>query len=222
MRVAGMLRVDHVMGLHRLFWIPQGFSAGQGMYVQYPVEELYAVLCLESHRHRCAVVGEDLGTVPRSVRPAMRRHNLRRTFVLQYAKAPDDPHPLAGLDVQGVASLNTHDLPTFAAFWRSLRSRSRKAWVRDLRRGGWLKREDDGAASVFRASLAYLADSPADVVLIDLEDLWSETRAQNVPGTTTERANWRGRARYPLEVFTKMPRVLRTLHDLHRRRSRPR
>ena len=244
MRVAGMLRVDHVMGLHRLFWIPEGFGAGEGVYVRYPVEELYAVLCLESHRHRCIVVGEDLGTVPRSVRPAMRRHNLRRTFVLQYATAPDEEHSLAGLDVEGVASLNTHDLPTFAAFWRgldlaqrgalgrldrtqarrerALRSRLRKAWIRDLRRGGWLERKDAGSAAALRACVAYLAESSAEVVLIGLEDLWSETRAQNVPGTSTERANWCGRARYPFEVFTKMPRVLRTLRELHRRRGRPR
>ncbi len=70
--------------------------------------------------------------------------------------------------------------------------------------------------------MAYLAESSAEVVLIGLEDLWLETRAQNVPGTTTERANWCGRARYPFEVFTKMPRVLRTLRELHRRRGRPR
>jgi 4-alpha-glucanotransferase len=236
MRVAGMLRVDHVMGLHRLFWIPEGFGAGEGVYVRYPVDELYAVLCLESHRHRCIVVGEDLGTVPRSVRPAMRRHNLRRSFVLQYATGPDEGHSLAGLEVEGVASLNTHDLPTFAAFWRgldlgqrgaprreqALRSKLRKAWIRDLRRGGWLKGQDAGAAAALRACVAYLAESSAEVVLIGLEDLWLETRAQNVPGTTTERANWCGRARYPFEVFTKMPRVLRTLRELHRRRDRPR
>ncbi len=222
MRVAGMLRLDHVMGLHRLFWIPEGFGPAEGVYVHYPVEELYAVLCLESQRHRCIVVGEDLGTVPRSVRPAMRRHNLRRTFVLQYASDSDDKQPLAGLDVEGLASLNTHDLPTFAAFWRGLDLKLRKAWIRDLRRGGWLRGKDVGAAAALRACVAYLADSKAEVLLIGLEDLWSETRAQNVPGTTAAGANWCRKARYPFEVLAKMPRVLRVLRELHRRRGRPR
>ncbi len=219
MRVAGMLRVDHVMGLHRMFWIPEGFDAGGGVYVHYPVEELYAVLCLESHRQRCVVVGEDLGTLPRSVRPAMRRHNLRRSFVLQYATDPGARQPLAGLDVQGVASLNTHDLPTFAAFWRGRTAGQRRAWIRGLRRGAWLQREDAGVGAALRACVALLAESPAEVVLIGLEDLWAETRAQNVPGTTAERGNWRARARYPFEVFTKMPRVLRVLRELQRRRG---
>ena len=74
---ASVLRIDHVMGLHRLFWIPEGAEPKDGVYVRYPENELYAILCIESNRHRCAVVGEDLGTVPHYVPAMMKKHGLR-------------------------------------------------------------------------------------------------------------------------------------------------
>lgn len=217
MRVADVLRVDHVMALHRLFWIPRGFAPDQGVYVTYPTEELYAVVCLESNRHRCRVVGEDLGTVPRELRPRLRRHNLRRTTVLQLSASPRRRRPLAGLDVEGVAALSTHDTPTFASWWRGL-DVGRRALEAELRRGGWLTGKSATPLAALRACLAFLADGPAELVLVQLEDLWLETRAQNVPGTTTERSNWSGRSRYALEELAGLARVRRTLGDLDRRR----
>ena len=77
------------MGLHRFFWIPNGAGPREGTYVRYPSEELYAILCLESHRHGARIVGEDLGTVPPYVRPEMARRGVRRIFVLQYGLTPD-------------------------------------------------------------------------------------------------------------------------------------
>jgi 4-alpha-glucanotransferase len=238
MSVCGTLRIDHVMGLHRLFWIPKGFEAAEGVYVRYPAEELYALTCLESHRRRCAVVGEDLGTVPPSVRPALKRRGLKRTFVLQYACRPRSRWPLSNLPVSGVASLNTHDVPQFAGFWRGLdiddrldlgllkradarRERSRRArlleaMLRDLRRQGRLATAHPTVRSALRGCLSFLADSDADLVMVNLEDLWMETRPQNVPGTTTERPNWRRRMRYPLEEIRRMPRTLRALHVVDR------
>src|SRR3990172_6909058 len=88
-----LLRIDHVMGLHRLFWIPKGLEARDGVCVRYPAEELYAIFCLESHRHRASIVGENLGTVPAYVNSAMARHNLHRMYVLQYEL---DPGPNKG------------------------------------------------------------------------------------------------------------------------------
>jgi 4-alpha-glucanotransferase len=241
MEPAGMLRIDHVMSLHRLFWIPDGHGPADGVYVHYPVEELYAVLSLESWRNRCVVVGEDLGTVPRDVRPAMRKHGLLRTCVLRFERGSNPRRPLESMKIDGVAALRTHDMPTFAAFWRGLdigrrtrlghlspgdarrereaRRRTKAAWLRDLRRGGRLRAGDPGTAAAHRACLQLLADSEAQMVLVDLEDLWSETRPQNVPGTTTEYPNWRRKARYPQEVFETMSGVLRVLRDLNRRRK---
>jgi len=118
MRHAGMLRIDHVMGLYRLYWVPDGFAATEGVYVRYAADELFAILCLESQRHACALVGEDLGTVPDAVPPAMRRHGLAGLHVAQFALPGHLGQPLGDAAGTQVACVNTHDTPTFAGWWR--------------------------------------------------------------------------------------------------------
>src|SRR5207253_8981248 len=117
MEHAGILRIDHHMGLHRLFWIPAGGEPKDGVYVRYPDEELYAILTIESHRHNCVVLGEDLGTVPEYVPRAMRAHGVRRMYVVQYELKPEGPAPAGRPPAESIASINTHDMPTFAGFW---------------------------------------------------------------------------------------------------------
>ena len=114
---AAMLRIDHVMGFHRLYWVPDGMPATAGVYVRYPADELYAVHLLESHRQQCALVGEDLGTVPDAVPEAMRRHGMHRLFVVQFSLPGAAGEAMAAPAPETVASLNTHDMPTFAGFW---------------------------------------------------------------------------------------------------------
>ena len=118
MHHARLLRIDHVMGLHRLYWVPRGFEARQGTYVNYPAEELHAIFNLESHRNRTRLVGENLGTVPPAVNESMERHGLREMFVVQFEERPDPKAALRSPPALSVASLNTHDTPTFAAHWR--------------------------------------------------------------------------------------------------------
>jgi 4-alpha-glucanotransferase len=116
MSVAGVLRLDHVMGLYRLFWVPRGLSARDGIYVGMPAEELFAALCIEAHRHDCVVVGEDLGTVPDEVREAMHHHGLLGMYVAEFAQ-PSWPGAELGQPSPGsMASIDTHDTPTFAGF----------------------------------------------------------------------------------------------------------
>ncbi|TMQ12474.1 MAG: 4-alpha-glucanotransferase [Deltaproteobacteria bacterium] len=117
MRVSGMLRIDHVMGLFRLYCVPGGFPATQGVYLRYPHDELLAVLALESNRARCALVGEDLGTVPEQVRPAMARHGLFRIHVGQWHMPGEPGEAPIPSPPESVASLNTHDMATFAGWW---------------------------------------------------------------------------------------------------------
>ncbi|MFN3974527.1 MAG: 4-alpha-glucanotransferase [Dehalococcoidia bacterium] len=239
---AGILRVDHVMGLHRLFWIPKGMEAKEGVYVRYPAEEFYAILALESQRHRVVVVGEDLGTVPPEVRPAMACHALYRSFVLQFQLAPSPHQPLAPMPLQVVASLNTHDMPPFAAFWhgddiedrhalglldaagvareKAWRQTLKKALVTFLQREGWLTGNPNDPQRVLEACLALLAHSPAAFLIVNLEDLWLERQPQNVPGTTVERPNWRRKARYSLEEFIHLPPVVGTLRQIALARPR--
>jgi 4-alpha-glucanotransferase len=212
---AGMLRIDHALGLHRMYWVPEGASAKDGLYVHYNAGEMYAILSLESHRARCAVTGEDLGTVPDYVRPSMQRHGLSRLYVGQFSVPDREDAPIVEPPHDVVASINTHDTPTWAGFWRGddievrvgmgLLDRE-EAEAEHAGRRATLQRtaaylcaegflaageEDDGVA-VMRAFTAFLAASPAELVIVTLEDLWMEASPQNVPGTSPdERPNWR-------------------------------
>jgi 4-alpha-glucanotransferase len=120
MRHAGAVRIDHVMGLKRLYWIPIGASAAEGAYVRYPFEDLVRLIALESVRARCLVIGEDLGTVPEGFRPAMERAGLMSCRVLYFERdaeqafLPPEHYPEAAL-----TSVSTHDLPTLRGFWSS-------------------------------------------------------------------------------------------------------
>jgi 4-alpha-glucanotransferase len=236
LRLAGVLRLDHMMGLHRLYWIPHGMHARDGIYVQYPAEELYAILSLESHKSRSLLVGEDLGTVPPEVRPAMTRHNIGRMYVMQYEIQPHAPNPLTPIPDGSVASFNTHDMFPFAGFWQGLDIQERvdlghlsaqgaegergyrsfliAAMIRSLKERGLLK-PDAEPADVFRACLEFMGQSPAMFVLVTLEDLWLETQPQNIPGTWRERPNWRRRGQKSFDEFTRMPQVLEALHTLN-------
>ncbi len=236
LQYAGILRIDHVMGFHRLFWIPKGLEASQGVYVRYRAEEFYAILALESHRSKTIVVGEDLGTVPAYVRPAMSRHGLQRLYVLQYELACNPQKPMSRIPPDSIASLNTHDMPPFAAFWKASDIKEReamkllnrasariewrnrrylkKALVTFLQSKGWLKGKAQDILAIIKACLAFLSASQARVVLINLEDLWLETQPQNIPSTREEYPNWRRKARYTLEAFCQMSEVRDTLREV--------
>lgn len=238
LRFAGVLRIDHMPSFHRVYWISPGHEPSAGAYVSYPAEELYAVFSLESHRHRALLVGEDLGTVPPEVPAAMARHNVHRMSVGQYELKPDPAAALPEPPAASLACVNTHDMPPFASFWEGKdigerhelnlidgetavkeergREELHEALFSFLRSQGPLGENAD-AASVLRALLAHLRDGPARVLLVNLEDLWSETRPQNVPSTTGESSpNWRRKARYSLEEFTQMREVLDALREVNR------
>lgn len=230
LRYSGLLRIDHVMQLYRLFWIPQDMDASAGVYVRYPVDELFAVLSLESHRHQAIVVGENLGTVPPEIGEAMDRHDVLGMYVVQYELQPGS-QGLRTPPARSAASLNTHDMPTFRAFWeardvgvlqqlgffdegqareeRERRSALRRQILEELPPE---ERSDERAhAGVLRRLLEILAASPARMVLVNLEDLWGEAEPQNVPGTHTERPNWRRKARFGFEEFSTKPEVVDAL-----------
>jgi 4-alpha-glucanotransferase len=238
---AGLLRIDHVMQLHRLFWIPRGMETSAGVYVTYPAEELYAVLSLESHRHQAMIVGENLGTVTSEVYESMDRHDIHGMYVVQYELQPGS-QGLREPPAKTAASLNTHDMPTFAAFLQAkdvdeLQSlgflspeqaqaeRERRAQIgRTLEEALPPEQRGRGAATqeaILRQRLEHLAASPARMMLINLEDLWHETEPQNVPGTHMERPNWQRKARLSFEEFSTRADVvepLRRVDELRRRR----
>jgi 4-alpha-glucanotransferase len=243
MAYASMLRIDHVMGLHRAFWVPEGFSAADGLYVHNRAEEYYAVLCLESHRHQVQLVGENLGTVPLYVNEALARYKILGMHVGQFAVNTDPANALEAVPSNTVASLNTHDTATFMSFWtgadiddrlalglldqeqaqqeRNYRAVQREALVAYLRVIGRLG-DDATPAAVAKAWLAFLAAGEEEFLLVNLEDLWLESAPQNVPGTWQERPNWQRKARFSIEEIRAMPEIihlLQSIRDIRRRIS---
>ncbi len=209
-----MLRIDHVMGLFRLYCVPTGRPATDGVYVRYRPDELLAILALESSRARCAVAGEDLGTVPPEVRPAMAKHGLFRLHVGQWY-LPTRPGAAPGpAPAESIASLNTHDTPTFAGWWRcgdiddkldlglvdaehAHAERLDRATMKDaLIEFGATRPGDDVLTEPERAMVTATADlalGPAEIVLLALDDLVLDPVPHNVPGTTSQRPNWQRR-----------------------------
>ena len=179
MRHARLLRIDHVMGLHRLWIVPRGAPPTAGAYVRYPADEHWAAVCLEAARHGTQIVGENLGTVPEDTDAALHEHRALGMWVAEF-HAPERPH--AGT----LATIGTHDLPTFATWWHDLEPRHRGRLLDALRAGGQLATtygEVLDPQDVHEALLAWMGESDAEVVLVTLEDLWLETQAQNEPGS---------------------------------------
>jgi len=191
LQYARLLRIDHVMSFHRLFVIPNGCDAADGVYLRYPAQEFYQIVCDESRRYGSVIVGEDLGTVPPEVRPAMERNGLLRSYVLPFETDEN------AIPADCAASLNTHDMLPFAA--------------------GTGGRDD--VTRALRLALAKLAGSKAALVLVNLEDLWLETEPQNRPGTGDEFPNWRRKARLSFEEFSRDPFVCDTLREIDRLRK---
>jgi 4-alpha-glucanotransferase len=242
-RMARFLRIDHVMGLHHLFWVPEGMSAQDGAYVQYRMDEWCAILCLESHRHQTGVVGEHLGTVPEEVNRSMRRHHIRHTFVVEYELESED-QPQQPSDPRCVASLNAFDAPLFAAWWRDedlelrcelelldaeglnkeLERRDKlkrllAAWLRDH---GWLDESQPSLQQIVSATQKLLASSPAEMVIVNLEDLWGQSDPQNISGAAFARMNWRHKAICTFDEIKRHGAVTEALRQVNRIRRQGR
>jgi 4-alpha-glucanotransferase len=204
-------------------------------------QDLFATGQLTSQRHQCAVVGEDLGTVPDHVRPAMRRHGIARLFVGQFAMPGRVGEPLGEPSGEQVASLNTHDTATFAGFWRGTdiddrldlrlitslqadeerlgRAETRRAILATSDDAGIDDISDQACATAMAHCTRDLAASAAHVVLVTGEDLWLELSPQNVPGTSDERPNWQRPWSRTVEQLENDAGALAVLDDVARCRS---
>ena len=232
-RVAGFLRIDHVMSLTRLFWIPGGGGVRDGTYVRYPVEELLAVHVLESHHHRCTLVGENLGVVPPEVDEALERHAIHGMSLVQFEAEADEPEPP---DADEVAMVGNHDTATFAGWLegRDIDERvrhglldpedaeeeheARQATVRRLMDtvcGGRVEAEE-----LLGAVMEWLGSSPSPMVLPWVEDLWLEPEPVNVPGTrSSQRPNWQRPWRRLLDDVVDDPEITALLDRLNEARA---
>ena len=209
LRYAGGIRIDHVLGLSRLWWVPAGHSSAEGSYVAYDADALLGILALEATRAGAVVVGEDLGTVEASMRRRLDERGVLGSDVLWFARTDDGWFlPPAQWRAEAAASVTTHDLPTVAGWadGESVRvravldqlaqpleqeladhARGKQMLLAMLEHEGLLDDDDDLSLSLHRALVA----SPCRVVLAAYADAVGDLRQPNLPGTVDEYPNWR-------------------------------
>ena len=216
MRHAGALRIDHAMGLSRLFWIPDGAPGSAGAYVQYFMDAMLGELSLESHRARCMIIGEDLGTVAPGFRERMAEANILSYRVAFFEREKNGLgfEPASAYPAKAVACVATHDLPTLVGWWtgadidereaigslkpeeaaagRALRATERGKLAEAIGRPD-LASQPEASPALLQALHAFLAATPSMLVMAQADDLVGERDAVNLPGTDQERPNWRRR-----------------------------
>ena len=237
MRHVGALRIDHVMGLMRLFWIPAGGTPAAGAYVAYPPDDLFGIVALESQRNHCLVVGEDLGTVPDAVREAMVRYGVLSYRLFYFEKEQGGGfRPPAGYPAPALVAVSTHDLPTLSGYWygNDLDARARLGLFpsEEMHRQQILARAQDRAqllvalereqllpgilstgnpelsADLARAIHVYLARTPSQVMMVRPEDFLEQAEQVNLPGSTAPYPNWRRKLPLNLEEWPANPRFV--------------
>jgi 4-alpha-glucanotransferase len=201
---AAGLRLDHVMGLFRLFWIPRDAQAAGGAYLRYPARELLAILAEESRKTHTFIIGEDLGLVEPAMRTRLRHSGVLSYRLLWFEDAPPEEWPR-----ESAAAIGTHDLPTVAGIWNFSEPDQRQHHLR--RRLTDATGLPDGTPPVEVAVAAYqrLARAKSRIVLASFEDALGIEERTNEPGTTTERPNWRLALTKPFEEIEKDDGVLR-------------
>ncbi|HEU4565776.1 MAG TPA: 4-alpha-glucanotransferase [Gemmatimonadaceae bacterium] len=240
-RHAGAVRIDHILGFFRQFWIPAGKDGKDGAYVRFPTEELLGILALEATRAGALVVGEDLGTVPPEVPPTLRRWGILGSRVLYFEREGLAFRPADGYEPLSLTTANTHDMATITGWWegrdvalrreagiigdedaaaaRADREEERRLLLERLAADGALPRESvpDADAIADEAALRgavhdFLCRTPAALVALSLDDLVGETEPVNLPGVGPDRyPSWTRRLRLPLERLKGDAGVARSL-----------
>jgi len=242
MRNAGALRIDHVMALARLFWIPKGLSGADGGYVRNPFDELAAIVALESVRNRCMVIGEDLGSVPDGLRDSLRDRGFLSYRVLVYERhwqsdgrfcLPDEYPP------QSLATVATHDMPTVTEYWHGgdiarraqlgmhpgIQQQEEEAARRHGERAGILRllgelglspAHPETAAAVVESLHEAIARTRSMLAVVQLDDLLGETEPVNIPGTYREYPNWRRKLALSIEEIAGDERWARLTTSMRR------
>lgn len=240
---AGGLRIDHVMGLQRLWVLPEGADPRHGAYLNYPREDLLRLLCLEATRHRALIVGEDLGTVPDGLREALGRRLILGMRVLLFEQADGHFTPPDAWPVDALATTTTHDLPTLRGWlagrdihWREAagqirpeqaeadreyRQRERQALESALHASG--QRHGQAPEDDLDAAIAFIGRTPAPLVLLPLEDAVGSEEQPNLPGPGDQHPNWRRRWPEAATSLLERPEVSARLQRLdHTRRQQER
>ncbi|MEJ0028585.1 MAG: 4-alpha-glucanotransferase [Rhizomicrobium sp.] len=239
MRHAGGVRIDHAMGLYRLWVIPDGAGSQDGVYLHYPMRALMGLLAERSRHHRAIVIGEDLGTVPEGFREAMRCAGMLGMEVLWFQRDGRHFRPSERWSARAAALTTTHDLPTVAGWWRGrdidwLEKLGRKSEYGDIAAERWARGEDrshlwsaighgsepspEDAGRIVEAALAFVGRTPCEIAIVPVEDVLGLVEQPNIPGTIDEHPNWRRRLP-PSDAFAS-PAARTHLAALTRERSR--
>jgi 4-alpha-glucanotransferase len=244
----GALRIDHVMSMLRLWWIPYGETADKGAYVYYPVDDLLAILALESQRHQCMVIGEDLGTVPVEIVGKLRRSGVYSYKVLYFENDNTQFRAPEAWPAQSMAVATTHDLPTLRGYWESGdltlgktlglypdeevlrglhadRERAKQGLLEALHAAGCLPKRTGHRAkgmkmtpTLNRAMQRYIADTQSALLGLQPEDWLDMAAPVNVPGTSDQYKNWRRKLTTSLEAMFSDETINRLLRDLDKHR----
>ena len=213
LRHAGGVRIDHIMGLFRLWWVPKGLGPRHGAYVRYNHEAMVGVVALEAYRAGALVIGEDLGTVEPWVRDHLASRGILGTSIMWFETGPDGrPRQPQQWREHAMSSVTSHDLPPTSSYLRGdhveLRDRlglltesvdeerenarrERETWLASLRQQGVLEADEDDPEQVTLAMHTLLTRTPSKVINATLTDAVGDPRTQNLPGTEDEYPNWR-------------------------------
>jgi 4-alpha-glucanotransferase len=246
LRNAGGVRIDHAIGLYRLWLVPHGESPADGAYLTYPLTDMLRLLALESQRHGAVVVGEDLGTVPEGLRERMDDHGIYGMRVLWFEQNDDGFASPEQWDQSAIAMTSTHDLPTVASWWQgadiALRARhgvlgaNQKQQVLEAEREQhraqlWRAFRAAGVAQgkvpshetpdlFVDAAVRFVARTASPLALLPLEDVLGWPDQPNLPGTIDQHPNWRRRNPHPADKLMDDPAAARRLADVAAERPR--
>jgi 4-alpha-glucanotransferase len=217
MRHAGAIRLDHVLGLKRVYMVPHGKKASEGVYVNFPFEQLLRVVAEESVKYRCSVIGEDLGTVPEGFRDTTAKWGLWSYRVMLFERQDDGRFkPPEWYPAEALATFNTHDLPSFAGWMRSHdldvkhglgidpgESRESREQAQSQLREATTERSSGFAPDDLAAVAKYLGQTRCRLVAMALDDILGDREQINIPGTIDEHPNWRRKLPQPLDALSE-------------------
>lgn len=241
---AGGVRIDHALGLARLWLVPHGRPSSAGAYITQPLDDLLRIIAIESRRAKAIVIGEDLGTVPEGLRPKLVDRGLLGMRVLWFEHEGDRLMPPERYDRRAAAMTGTHDLPTMAGWWRGrdidwnvklgrgdhapeTEQRARREEERTTMWNGFVAAgvaegsqpgQADGAA-VADAAVRFVGKAASDLTIVPIEDVVALAEQPNLPGTTDGHPNWRRRMPDTTEALLKRPAVARRLAGLAEARA---
>lgn len=243
MKDCGALRIDHILGFARMWWVPKGDSAQNGLYVKYPLEDLLAILALESYRHQCLIIAEALGTVPEGMLEVLENKGILAYNIFYFEFDQNGSKPLANYPYQAMTTLSTHDLPTVQGYWKTFdfelgerfgvypnpdvlnmlrKSRhDNKLMIRKaVEEVQYLEPDYMGITQTFNHQLQmYVADTNSVLFGTQPEDWLNMLEPVNIPGTSTEYPNWRRKlSRNTQDIFSD-DSIRQLLDGINRKRK---